>query len=67
MDFKEILVHKVPWAENNRSMALLTKRGRSEVESWSELKWFPKSICELNRETGVLKIPVWLYKKMFEK
>lgn len=51
-----------PWSESSKSWYLLTEKG--ENGSWSNGKWFPKSVCRLDEETGLLTLPEWLYNKI---
>jgi hypothetical protein len=64
-EFIEIDVNVPPWSESEKSWHLLTKKGIT-LGSWTRGLWFPKSVCNLNRERGVLRLPLWLYNKKFE-
>jgi len=55
-----------PWSESDKSWYVLTNKGQT-VGSWSGGKWFPKKLCTLDLRTGVLTLPIWLHKKIFEQ
>lgn len=53
-----------PWSDAEKSWYLLTQKGNTKG-SWSNGKWFPKKLCSLDMETGLLTMPKWLHTKIF--
>lgn len=55
-----------PWAETDKAWHLLTREGETPG-SWTDGKWFVKSLCKLDSNKGVLTLPVWLYDRLFNQ
>ncbi|MCK4500608.1 hypothetical protein KAU11_08920 [Candidatus Babeliales bacterium] len=54
-----------PWSDASKSWFLLTEKGHAKG-AWSGGKWFPKKLCNLDLETGLLTLPDWLHKRIME-
>lgn len=50
------------WSDAAKSWYFLTQKSENGV-GWSGGVWFPKKVCILDEEKGLLTLPKWLYDK----